>query len=208
MVEGSGDIEVNATDYTIQTFIDSTMYVDKNGEPLMPVLNNEEWIARERELLKSRQLPDDEIEREINILRTKGDKIAQHSYDLHKILLKEKGNDVSETEENVKGTAFENLADTINGNKVYGKIMSEVRKKNGRKSREYNDDSSPQIIKNVNLSANITGTDKKIHAHIDFISVKPDGSLEIFLIKGSHEPESEWDPMKKKKYRNEMGLIM
>lgn len=208
LVEGSGDIEVNATDYTIQTFIDSTMYVDKNGEPLMPVLNNEEWIARERELLKSRKLPDDEIEREINILRTKGDKIAQHSYDLHKILLKEKGNDVSETEENVKGTAFENLADTINGNKVYGKIMSEVRKKNGRKSREYNDDSSPQIIKNVNLSANITGTDKKIHAHIDFVSVKPDGSLEIFLIKGSHEPESEWDPMKKKKYRNEMGLIM
>jgi len=35
---------------------------------------------------------------------------------------------------------------------------------------------------------------------LDFVAVKPDGSLEVFLIKGSHEPHSRWDRAKKEKY--------
>lgn len=207
LMEGSADIDVN-DDYTIQTFIDSNLYVDSKGEQLMTVLNNEQYIEREKAMMLKKGMDPDEVDKEISILRTKGEKIAKHTYDLHKILLKETGRDITETEKNVKGTVFENLADVISGERVYQKIRSEIRKKNGRKSREFEDDSEPKIIKNINLSAPIIGTDKKIFAHIDFIAIKPDGSLEIFLIKGSHQPQSQWDPMKKKKYSNEMGLIM
>jgi hypothetical protein len=85
--------------------------------------------------------------------------------------------------------------------------MSEIRKKNGKVSKEIGDDSEPKIIKHINLSAELNGIDGKIHGHYDYIAIKPDGSVEVYLIKGSHEPEGNWDPQKKKKYRNEMALL-
>ena len=78
---------------------------------------------------------------------------------------------------------------------------------NGKESREVGDDSSPKIIKNINLSAKLIGRNENITAHIDYIVVKPNGSVEIFNIKSSHESPAFWDRAKKEKYRNEFALL-
>ena len=45
-MEGSADISVDEKDFTVQTLVDSNHYVDKNGQPLMHVYDNEEWVER------------------------------------------------------------------------------------------------------------------------------------------------------------------
>ena len=128
----------------------------------------------------------------------------QNSYDLHKILLKEWGSrrtdeegqthDLEETKENVKGTAFESFAQRIHED-IYDSVIGEVFKKNGRNSKEKNDMSTSRVLKNITLSAplNIGG---KVYTHIDFLAVKPDGSIEVFLLKVTHENPSAWDNIK------------
>ena len=211
-MEDSADLKVDDNDFTVQTFIDSNFYIDKNGNPLMHVFNNEEWIERQRLLYANQKMDPNEIEQRINILKDKGQKIAKNSYDLHKIILKERGSTNTEytledTEEATKGTVFEHLAEEIH-TKVAGRIYGEVRKKNGV-SKEYGDDSEVRIIKNVNIQAPISGLKgRNIHAHLDYVAIKPDGTLDIYLIKASHEAPSSWDKAKNEKYRNEMALMM
>jgi hypothetical protein len=64
---------------------------------------------------------------------------------------------------------------------------------NGKESKEFGDDSSPVIMKNLNLSAKLIGRDDTITGHIDYIVVKPNGSVEVFNIKSSHESPAFWD---------------
>jgi hypothetical protein len=62
-------------------------------------------------------------------------------------------------------------------------------------------------MKNLNLSAKLIGRDETITGHIDYIVVKPNGSVEVFNIKSSHESPAFWDYAKKEKYRNEFALL-
>ena len=215
--EGSGDAPVdNSKDFTVQTFIDSLHYVDKKGERLMLAYNNEERIELRKKFLEQElsaqhggltQEDVENIEKEINILRDQGKNIARDAYDFHKIILQEGRNtDINKTEDNARGTSFQGLEDIIH-NKVAKQVISEVKKKNGKISKELGDDSTPKIIKHLNLSAELSGIDGKIHGHFDYISIKPDGAIEVYLIKASHEPEANWDPEKKRKYRHEMALL-
>jgi hypothetical protein len=53
ILEGSGDAPVSdSKDFTVQTFIDSTHYVDKKGERLMLALNNDEYIEIVRKFME------------------------------------------------------------------------------------------------------------------------------------------------------------
>lgn len=213
LIEGGADLDVGERDFTVQTLIDSNYYTDRNGKQLMKVYDNEEYIKAQAEELKKQGLSQDEIDAKIAVLKTKGAKIAKDSYDLHKILLKERGirdntYTIDDTIKATAGTVFAPLADKIHDS-VANKILSEVRKKNGKNSREFGDPSQSRILKNINISAPlIGGKGAEVFAHIDYIAVKPNGALEVFLLKGSHESPSAWDSVKKEKYRNEIALIM
>lgn len=203
----NGCAEVNASGYTTQSFIDSGLYIDQLGKQIMPVLQVEDYIDRMASLYEQKGLSKDEIEKHISILRNSWKRIAEDGRDLHKIILKQgKETSYSQTEDNTKGTSFEHLSDAIH-DQVYDDIFRQVYLGNGRESKEFGDDSSPVIMKNLNLSAKLIGRDETITGHIDYIVVKPNGSVEVFNIKSSHESPAFWDYAKKEKYRNEFALL-
>ena len=203
----NGCAEINTDGYTTQSFIDSGLYVDSVGKQIMPVIQVEEYLDRMKELYEQKGLTKDEIQKHLSILKNSWKQIASDGRDLHKILLKQNpDSSYSQTEENTKGTSFEHLSDVIH-DKVYDDVFKEVYLGNGKESREVGDNSSPKIIKNINLSAKLIGRDENITSHIDYIVVKPNGSVEIFNIKSSHESPAFWDRAKKEKYRNEFALL-
>lgn len=203
----NGCAEVNTSGYTTQSFIDSGLYTDQSGNQIMPVLQIDDYIERMQALYESKGLSKDEIKQHISVLKNSWKRIAEDSRDFHKIILKQgKDTSYSQTEDNTKGTSFEHLSDVIY-DKAYNDIFSQVYLGNGRESRELGDDSSPVILKNINLSAKLIGRDDTITGHIDYIVVKPNGSVEVFNIKSSHESPAFWDQAKKEKYRNEFALL-
>lgn len=203
----NGCAEVNTSGYTTQSFIDSGLYTDQSGNQIMPVLQIDDYIERMQALYESKGLSKDEIKQHISVLKNSWKRIAEDGRDFHKIILKQgKDTSYSQTEDNTKGTSFEHLSDVIY-DKAYNDIFSQVYLGNGRESRELGDDSSPVILKNLNLSAKLIGRDDTITGHIDYIVVKPNGSVEVFNIKSSHESPAFWDQAKKEKYRNEFALL-
>lgn len=203
----NGCAEVNTSGYTTQSFIDSGLYTDQSGNQIMPVLQIDDYIERMQALYESKGLSKDEIKQHISVLKNSWKRIAEDGRDFHKIILKQgKDTSYSQTEDNTKGTSFEHLSDVIY-DKAYNDIFSQVYLGNGRESRELGDDSSPVILKNINLSAKLIGRDDTITGHIDYIVVKPNGSVEVFNIKSSHESPAFWDQAKKEKYRNEFALL-
>lgn len=212
-------IKSDDQNYTTQTFVDSQMYVDKDGNPILQVMNNVEYLNYRRKLLESQGLSPSDIDMQISIIANSGKRIAKDGYDLHKIILQEWGaksdeqgkfHDLNETLNNTKGTAFEDIRlSTDIHTKVHDKISFEVFKKNSRNSKEYKDMSSTRVIKNITLSASLNcKKNTKVFTHIDYIAIKPDGSIEIFFIKTSHENPSAWDKAKKEKYRHEAALAI
>lgn len=203
----NGCAEINTSGYTTQSFIDSGLYTDQSGNRIMPVLQVDDYIERMQVLYESKGLSKDEIKQHISVLKNSWKRIAEDGRDFHKIILKQgKDTSYSQTEDNTKGTSFEHLSDVIY-DKAYNDIFSQVYLGNGRESRELGDDSSPVILKNLNLSAKLIGRDDTITGHIDYIVVKPNGSVEVFNIKSSHESPAFWDQAKKEKYRNEFALL-
>lgn len=203
----NGCAEVNASGYTTQSFIDSGLYIDQLGKQIMPVLQPDEYIEIMKSLYEQKGLNKDEVNQHISILKNSWKRIAEDGRDLHKIILKQgKETSYSQTEDNTKGTSFEHLSDAIH-DQVYDDIFRQVYLGNGKESKEFGDDSSPVIMKNLNLSAKLIGRDDTITGHIDYIVVKPNGSVEVFNIKSSHESPAFWDYAKKEKYRNEFALL-
>lgn len=203
----NGCAEINTSGYTTQSFIDSGLYTDQSGNQIMPVLQVDDYIERMQVLYESKGLSKDEIKQHISVLKNSWKRIAEDGRDFHKIILKQgKDTSYSQTEDNTKGTSFEHLSDVIY-DKAYNDIFRQVYLGNGRESRELGDDSSPVILKNLNLSAKLIGRDDTITGHIDYIVVKPNGSVEVFNIKSSHESPAFWDQAKKEKYRNEFALL-
>lgn len=203
----NGCAEINTSGYTTQSFIDSGLYTDQSGNQIMPVLQVDDYIERMQVLYESKGLSKDEIKQHISVLKNSWKRIAEDGRDFHKIILKQgKDTSYSQTEDNTKGTSFEHLSDVIY-DKAYNDIFSQVYLGNGRESRELGDDSSPVILKNLNLSAKLIGREDTITGHIDYIVVKPNGSVEVFNIKSSHESPAFWDQAKKEKYRNEFALL-
>jgi hypothetical protein len=173
----------------------------------MPVLKVEEFLQKMEAVYKSKNLSKEEIKYNLEIIKQNWKRIAEDGRDLHKLILRAKPNSTyTEIDELTKGTSFEHLGDVIRDT-VYDDIFKQIKLRNGIESKEMGDTSSPKIIKNINISAKLLGRDETITGHIDYIVVKPDGTLEIFNIKSSHESPEFWDRAKKEKYMNEFALL-
>lgn len=203
----NGCAEINTSGYTTQSFIDSGLYIDQRGKQIMPVLQIDDYLERMRILYENKGLSKDEISTRLSQIKNNWKRIAEDGRDLHKILLKQNGTTTfSQTEESTKNTSFFHLSDVIK-DEVYPEVYKQVFQRNGKYSKEYNDLSSPQVIKNINLSAKLIGSDETITAHIDYLIVGPDGSIEVYNIKSSNENPSFWDQAKIEKYTNEFALM-
>lgn len=204
--------------YTTQTLVDSLRFVDKFGQPLVRPYNKEEYIQEQKALYESQGFTPEEVEAKLNNLSRMSDNIAKDAYDLHKIILKEFGenypdengklHEAIETYRNTEGTSFKPFAKYIH-QEMYRSVLNRVFRTNGKTSREANDDSSTRVIKNITLSAPLDSSDDKlVYAHIDYIAIKPTGAIEIFLLKTTHESPSSWDRVKYQKYQYEAALLL
>lgn len=212
--EGSAELKVDESDgFSVQKFIDSGLYIDVEGKPVMPPIRIEDFLKSQLKKYTTSGMSKEEAELKTKKLKQFWKDIAIDCRDLHRIILRmHRDISYSDLDKAVKGTSFEQmqtlLRDGIDNNEsIYRQILAQVQFTNGKYSREYGDESNVKLMRNIRLSADLIGHDKKIYANVDFIAVKPDGSLEVFLMKGSHEPPSQWDYAKREKYQHEIALI-
>lgn len=205
-IDGEPSIDAGEN-MSIQQFIDSHYFM-VDGEPPMFKLVFEDYLVKKKEhLVKSQHLSEEEAELLINTQKDRWEIIAKDAFDLHRIIVSTKSSNDStsyqELSANTVGTSFQVITDKVKdaADKVIGKVFL----KHGLNKRT--GDGKGKLIKNINLSAQLKGIDEEIIGHIDYLIVKDNGDIEIFNIKSSTESYSEWDSIKKEKYRYQMSFI-
>lgn len=205
-IDGEPSIDAGEN-MSIQQFIDSHYFMIDGESPTFKLVF-EEYLAKKKEhLVKSQHLSEEEAELLINTQKDRWEIIAKDAYDLHRIIVSTKSSNDStsyqELSANTVGTSFQVITDKVKdaADKVIGKVFL----KHGL--NKLTGDGKGRLIKNINLSAQLKGLDEEIIGHIDYLIVKDNGDIEIFNIKSSTESYSEWDPIKKEKYRYQMSFI-
>lgn len=207
--DGSAELTVSGNNYSLQSFID-TLYRDSKGNPIMPILKVADFLKR-KIAFYVKTMSEEAAELKANLLVKHWKIIAKDGRDFHKIIMRlRKDGTFRDVIETLKGTSFAHLAEKLNPNSdesIYNEIHKQVRIKNSRESKEFGVSEGSRIIKNIDLAAELQNMGKTIHAHVDYIAVKPDGSLDVYLIKSSHEAHEFWDYAKKEKYQHELALL-
>ena len=205
-IDGEPSIDAGEN-MSIQQFIDSHYFM-VNGKSPMFKLVFEEYLEKKKEhLVKSQHLSEEEAELLINMQKDRWEIIAKDAFDLHRIIVSTKSSKDStsyqELSANTVGTSFQSITDKVKdaADKVIGKVFL----KHGL--NKFTGDGRGRLIKNINLSAQLKGIDEEIIGHIDYLIVTESGDIEIFNIKSSTESYSEWDSIKKEKYRYQMAFI-
>ena len=197
-------------DYTIQRFINSNLYVDEDGKPfIIPLDQNQAKEKLEEENKQS--MPASEAKAKAERTIKNWNKVSEDCRDFHRIILQMNGEETSfqKMVNLTEGTVFDRMIDTLRDgpDSVYDQIHRQVRYVNGKRSREIGDSGSSIIMKNIKISSNVIGRDSKVHGHIDFLAIKPDGSIEVFLIRGSYQSSDLWDYDKKESYQHEIAFL-
>lgn len=84
-----------------------------------------------------------------------------------------------------------------------GKVVRDVEKEVLKKNRG----NSPYLLKNLNVSAKLRNQIESIIGHIDYLCVKPDGTLDIYNLAVSIDNESDWASVKKEKYKYKLAFL-
>ena len=190
------DIMVDENSFTTQTFIDSS-YFNIDGDPDMFRLNRDDYVKIQKEAFMSRDgLTEEQANHKCSLILEHWDKIAKDASDLHRILVSSEEND---SERSYMGaalnTAFYGIVDQLKP------AVTSINKNIAEQQR------NSKRLKNLNLEAIVKTTGSKIIGHIDYLFVKPNGDIEIFNIKASTEAESQWDAVKKEKFKYQLALL-
>jgi hypothetical protein len=197
----NSDPDVNAKgSYTVQTFMDSgKVLVD--GKPPMFQMNDDDF----KETMKKKYeqtMSEEEAQAKVDkIVSVWDDVIAKDATDLHRIIVSHNSNDSDiEFSKSCADTRFSYISDEVKT------ATKEVERQIWQRNRTLGEEHS-HLVRNINLEAKIRGEIEKIVGHIDYMMVKPDGTIEIYNIKASIENENDWSPAKKEKYKYGLALI-
>ena len=195
-LSGDPDIQVDKSKYfTTQTFIDSG-YCMVNGEPPVLRLNTDEFLQTEKDFMIKSGATELEAQARCEKIKDNDERIAKDAYDLHRIIVSSNSN---EDDRHFSGaalnTSFSGIYDQLGP--LSRQIWKDIFSKNAG--------STP--MRNINLMADIKGVAEKIIGHIDYLQIKEDGTIEIFNLKMSTQTESEWNPIKKEKFKLQLALI-
>lgn len=205
-IDGEPSVEVGDS-MSIQQFIDSH-YFTVDGEPPMFKMVFDDYLKYKKEdLIKNKHMTENDAEMYVNLMKQRWEIIAKDAFDLHKLLVSTPGkHDVltyQELSKNTSGTSFQAITDRVEN--AASQVIRQVFLRNG--SDKIGGGAKGRLIKNVNLSAKINGIDEEIVGHIDYLIIRENGDIEIFNIKSSTESYSNWDSVKKEKYRYQMALL-
>lgn len=205
MLNGEPLLEVGDTDMSLQQFIDSG-YFRIDGERPMFQLNFEEYLEiKKKELVDQKRMPEQDAVNHIKLLKERWEKIADDAFVLHKLLVSTHGTNgrLDWDDIEVTNTAFEAIPRRILD--ASNTIIQYIFQKNGSSKTGMGD--KGRLIKNINLPAQLKDHKFDLIGHIDYLIVRDDGDVEIFNIKSSIEDYSNWDSVKKTKYRYQMALL-
>lgn len=191
------DVDINVdTGYTTQTFIDSGKFL-VNGKPPMFRMDFETgYLPLVKESLINQGMTEQQAEQAIQQRKDNWDTIAKDATDAHRILVSSTS---SKDDRYYAGatlnTSFQYVYSQL-GN-VVRNIEKEVLKKN----------KGSYLLKNLNVSAKLRNELENIVGHIDYLCIRPDGTLDIYNLAVSIDSESDWAQVKKEKYKYKLALL-
>lgn len=189
---------------TTQTFIDSGNFRFK-GEEVIREQNDADYIANIVKSYIDEGMSENEAKQRAENTLQNWQIINEDAKELHMLL-----NTFSfQTDErydfikHLEGTKFEDLASSI-----YDQIMGEGGLYHIMRGRhKLSNDASVKVIQGVNLLAKLNHIGDDIIGHIDNLVIDTNGTLHIYNYKLTSTPISEWDAVKKEKYRFQMALL-
>lgn len=203
-----GEPSVDAGDnMSIQQFIDSH-YFTINGEvPMFKMVFDDYLKHKKKDLVENKHMKEEDAEDYINLMKSRWEIIAKDAFDLHRLIVSTKGKHdhltYQELSSSAVDTSFQGIVDKVEY--AATEVIKKVFLKNG--SDKTGQGNKGRLIKNINLEAEIKGLDEKLVGHIDYLMIRDNGDIEIFNIKSSTEPYSNWDSVKKEKYRYQMAFL-
>lgn len=206
VIDGEPSVTTTDSEMTIQQFIDSNYFTTADGERPMFRMVFDQYLKYKKDILvKAKKMSEEEAETYINLLKDRWEIIAKDAFDLHKLLVSTGAQAASfeDFRSAAKDTSFTQVVDKLK--KASDDVIKRVFLRNGQD--HLGGGMKGQLIKNINLSATLRGMDQEILGHIDYLIVRDNGDVEIFNIKSSTETFSNWDPVKKEKYRYQMAFL-
>lgn len=205
-IDGEPSIETG-NDMSIQQFIDSHYFTVNGERPVFQMVFDEYLKHKKKSLIEEKKMSEEDAEKYVNLMKDRWEIIAKDAFDLHRLIVSTKGKGdhltYQELSGNAVGTSFQGSVDKIEA--AASDIIKKVFQKNG--SDKVGEGNKGRLIKNVNLAAKLKGLDEEIIGHIDYLIVRDNGDIEVFNIKSSIESYSEWDSIKKEKYRYQMAIL-
>ena len=205
-IDGEPPIDVEK-DMSIQQFIDSHYFMINGEAPMFKMVFDDYLKYKKEDLITNKHVKEEEADSYINLMKDRWQVIAKDAFDLHRLLVSTRGKGDQLTYQELSGgaigTSFQSIVDKIE--EASSKVIRQVFLRNG--SDKTGGGNKGRLIKNVNLAAELKGIDESIVGHIDYLIVRDNGDIEIFNIKSSTESYSNWDSVKKEKYRYQMAFL-
>lgn len=193
------DVDINAgKNFTTQTFIDSG-YFTINGKPPIFRLNFEtEYLPIVKEQMMNEGMSEEEATNAIKMRQSNWEKIAKDAVDIHRIIVSSNSKD---DDRHYAGAALNTAVQPVFNQlrEVVNRVEKEVLKTN-RGNGSY-------LLKNLNISAKLRNQIEDIVGHIDYLCIKPDGTLDIYNLAVSIDNESDWAQVKREKYKYKLALL-
>lgn len=206
-IDGEPTVDTKDKEITIQQFIDSHYFTVDGDAPVFKMVFAKYLEHKKEYLVKTKRMQEEEAEVYINTMKDRWEIIAKDAFDLHKLLVSV-GSDSDKTSYEdfrhaAKDTSFSKIVDKLKT--ASDSVIRQVFLRNG--SDHIGGGTKGRLIKNINLTAALKGFDEELVGHIDYLIVRDNGDIEVFNIKSSTETFSNWDPVKKDKYRYQMAFL-
>lgn len=202
-IDGGPELEANSNQFTTQTLIDSGYFL-VDGEAPMFRMSNDAYIAiMKQRMVESGDMTQDQADAWGDNIQNKWGFIADNALDFHKMILGPHEESAYEWGVRAAGTAFSTISAKVQ--QAEKEIFREVMKRNGIDHR--NNINTGKLLKNVNLETELKDMAETLLGHIDYLVVRDNGDIEIFNVKTSIEPYSQWAAAKKEKYKYQMAML-
>ena len=206
-MDGEPTVDTKDKEMTIQQFIDSHYFTVDGEAPMFKMVFADYLKYKKEQLINSKRMREEEAEAHINTMKDRWEIIAKDAFDLHKLLVSVGSNADKASYEDfrhaAKDTSFSKIVDKLKT--ASDSVIRQVFLRNG--SDHIGGNTKGRLIKNINLAATLKGFDEELVGHIDYLIVRDNGDIEVFNIKSSTETFSNWDPVKKEKYRYQMAFL-
>ena len=203
IIDGGPDIEHAANEFTTQTFIDSQFFSIGNQPPLFRLSTADYVATLKRKMVADGDMTQDQADAWGDLVQQKWNTIADDALDFHKLILGDSSDSLFEWSQRTAGTAFSSITEKVL--QAEKDIFFQVMKRNGKDHR--GNGNVGKVIKGLNFEADLRNLTEKILGHIDYLVIRDNGDIEIFNVKTSTEPYSQWATAKKEKYKYQLALL-